>query len=546
MNYDLYAPQRARVHLNAALSKMEQAQLIRALQESEPTYLFKHALVQDTVYASLMKQERKRLHQLVAATLEQTSAETRDENAALLARHFELAEDAPRALAYFGRAAEWAQRTAAHREEAALLEHAIALAKQTNARAQLADLHARRGKALTHLTEFPQARAEFLAALEFVPSDDLAHRAEILNDLTVVTQWSFDTAAATQYAREGLQLAEQLNRDDLTALALSALAWAMISDGDVRAGLDYYARVFERGGTMRPGALVQSLEFSGLASYWIGEYAESAARIQEALTYARESANSFVLMRGLGNLGMVLAGQGKYRQAMETFRAAREFGHQQGGKAFLARALAMEAGMYLDLFDYGRAEEIAHEAREVARAANFPASATNAAIDLMINYARRGDFYLAAQYVRQVEETIPKTYGSHRWLFELRFAYARAELALAQMQWESALARANDAVAQARRYGRIKYETLGLIVCAKAHAAMQHHDAAAKALHQALQCARADGNPSLFLQAAVPLYYREYSIGLYHEICATIQRIRTELPETALRERFEATVSEWV
>jgi hypothetical protein len=546
MNYDLYAPRRARVNLNAALSEMEQAQLIRALQESEPAYWFKHALVQDTLYSSLMKQERKRLHQLVAETLEHASAEMRDESAALLARHFELAEDAPRALAYFGRAAEWAQRTAAHREETALLEHAIALAEQTNARAELADLHARRGKAFTHLTEFRQARAELLAALELVPSDDLARRAEILNDLSVTVQWLFDNAAATQYARQALHLAEQAGREDLAAQAMSALAVAMISDGDVRAGLEYFARAFERGGAMRPGALAQSLEFSGLASYWIGEYAQAAARIQDALTYARENADSFVIMRGLGNLGMVLVGQGKYRQAMETFRAAREFGRKQGVTAFLSRALAMEAGMYLDLFDYGRAEEIALEARAAARAANFPASATNAAIDLMINYARRGEFYLAAQYVRQVEEVIPQTYGGHRWLFEMRLAYARAELALAQMQWESALARANDAVAQARKYGRIKYETLGLIAGAKAHAAMQHHDAADKALQQALQRARADGNPSLFLQAAVPLYYRQYSIGLYHEIRATIQRIRAELPEEALRERFDATVSEWV
>lgn len=546
MNFDFQRGVHTPNALSSYLAEIEQAHLIRASQEIEPAYWFKHALVQDAAYNSLMKQQRKRLHHLVAETLEQVLTETRDENAALLAHHFELAEDHVNALTYLQRAAEWAQRAAAHHEEVDLLTRALALAKETQSNDMLADLHMRRGKAFTNLTKFSEARTEFLAALELVPASDAAQRAQILNELALATQWLWDVATATQYAREALALAEQAGRDDLAAQAMCALAFAIVSDGDVRGGLEYYARAFEHAGKETTWTLAQSLEFSGLALYWISEYDQAAARIQDATARARERFDSFTVMRGLGNLGMALVGQGKYRQALVTFQAARAFGKEHDVKAFLSRALAMEAGLYLELYAYARAEHVALEARSVARAANFAPSATMAAIDLMINYARRGDFYLADQYTNQVVQVIPKTYGSHRWGFELRFAYARAELALARMQWESARELANDAIWQSRKYGRIKYEALGLAALAQAHEELKDSDAARAALHLALERARADGNPSLFLHTAIPLYRHEHTTLLLREIRATIQRIHAELPASSLRDGFDAAISEWI
>jgi len=545
MNFDFSVRSRTTQALRASLSEIEQAQLILALYEIEPAYLFKHALVQDSAYESLMKHDRKRLHRFVAETLEHALSESLDENAALLAHHFEFAEDPARALAYLQRAAEWSRRAGAHREEADLLARALALAADIKPEI-LAELRARRGKAFANLTRLDDARQEYLTALKFVSPEDAAQRAQILNELAVVMQWLFDVNAARQYAQEALTLAERAGRDDLAAQAMSSLAFAITSDGDVRGGLEYYARAFQSGGADLSPALVQSMEFSGLALYWIGEYTQAAARIREAIARARDKADSFTIMRGLGNLGMVLTGQGEYAQALETFQAARDYGEEHDVKAFLARALAMEAGLYLELYDYRRAEETALEARAVARAANFPGSATNAAIDLMINYARRGDFYLADQYIRQVEQVIPKTYGSHRWLFELRFAYARAELALARLRWQSALELADAALAQSRARGRGKYEALALVTRAHARAALQDPAAARRALQDALTLARRDGNPSLLLHVACPLFHLAPSDALYAEIRAAKQRVHAQLPDGALRARFDAVVSEWV
>ncbi len=71
--------------LETALDQLLEAQLIfRIGNVTDGTYIFKHALVQDTAYASLLNKSRKSLHQLIAQTLEQTE----NPNSLELARHF--------------------------------------------------------------------------------------------------------------------------------------------------------------------------------------------------------------------------------------------------------------------------------------------------------------------------------------------------------------------------------------------------------------------------------------------------------------------------
>ncbi len=58
------------MELGASLIHLESSDLVRRLREEELAYLFKHALVQDTAQESLLKNERRRLHRLVAHALD--------------------------------------------------------------------------------------------------------------------------------------------------------------------------------------------------------------------------------------------------------------------------------------------------------------------------------------------------------------------------------------------------------------------------------------------------------------------------------------------
>lgn len=91
------------------LDTLEAKGLIRlATFQPELEYLFRHALVQDTAYGSLLKQERRALHLLVGDALEQLYPDRQGDLAAVLAMHFEQAGENDRATRYLIEAARYA------------------------------------------------------------------------------------------------------------------------------------------------------------------------------------------------------------------------------------------------------------------------------------------------------------------------------------------------------------------------------------------------------------------------------------------------------
>src|ERR1051325_8485033 len=93
------------------LEKIESSGLIRLAQEDpELEYIFRHALVQDATYESLLRADRRILHQAVGRTLASLYVDHLDEIAATLALHFEKAEEWGVAVDYYIRAGEAAAR----------------------------------------------------------------------------------------------------------------------------------------------------------------------------------------------------------------------------------------------------------------------------------------------------------------------------------------------------------------------------------------------------------------------------------------------------
>ena len=76
--------------------------LVRLVAERpELEYLFRHALVQDAAYGSLLKQERRELHGKVGEALEALYPDRTGELAPVLAMHFEQAGDPEKAINYY-------------------------------------------------------------------------------------------------------------------------------------------------------------------------------------------------------------------------------------------------------------------------------------------------------------------------------------------------------------------------------------------------------------------------------------------------------------
>jgi predicted ATPase len=74
--------------LNLALDRIVQAGLLfRQRVPPRVTYLFKHALVQDAAYGTLLRGPRRALHARIAEVIENQFAEIAERQPELLARH---------------------------------------------------------------------------------------------------------------------------------------------------------------------------------------------------------------------------------------------------------------------------------------------------------------------------------------------------------------------------------------------------------------------------------------------------------------------------
>ena len=75
--------------LQTSLSKLVEAEILyqRGVGE-QARYFFKHALIQDTAYQSLLKSTRQQYHQQIAQVLEERFPDTKETQPELLAHHY--------------------------------------------------------------------------------------------------------------------------------------------------------------------------------------------------------------------------------------------------------------------------------------------------------------------------------------------------------------------------------------------------------------------------------------------------------------------------
>jgi class 3 adenylate cyclase/tetratricopeptide (TPR) repeat protein len=135
--------------LLAAVAEMEDAGLRQGLarlvdaeivfQRGEPpeaTYTFKHTLVQEAAYESLLKRTRQQLHGRVVDVLRERFPERVESEPELVARHAEAAGRSDDAITYYGQAGERAQARSAHEEAIEQLRKALGLLEKQPARAK--------------------------------------------------------------------------------------------------------------------------------------------------------------------------------------------------------------------------------------------------------------------------------------------------------------------------------------------------------------------------------------------------------------------------
>jgi class 3 adenylate cyclase len=128
------------------------------------TYLFKHALIRDAAYESLLKRTRQQYHQQIAGALEEQFPETVAAQPELLAYHFTLSEAWERAFVYLARSGDKARQVYANQEAITFYTQAIEASDRIRPAlddAQLLPVYEGRALVWRLLTQYDEAIADF-------------------------------------------------------------------------------------------------------------------------------------------------------------------------------------------------------------------------------------------------------------------------------------------------------------------------------------------------------------------------------------------------
>jgi class 3 adenylate cyclase/tetratricopeptide (TPR) repeat protein len=239
--------------LEPELARLVDSGLIFGRMGAESSYEFKHALVRDTAYQSLLKSDRQRCHQRIAAALEQAAGD--NPPLELLAHHFEEGGHPDKAAHNWRLAGERALGRFAHAEA---------------------------------ISDFRRA----LAIVDSLPEDSARLRFELETQMQLGPSLSYVLGQGAPEVEQtyvrSIELGEQLN--DPAASFTSA--WGMwrlhFARGDMRTGHDFALRCQQASArSIGPMAKLGTAFALGATSLFSGDCSEAAPYLEESIELYR-------------------------------------------------------------------------------------------------------------------------------------------------------------------------------------------------------------------------------------------------------------------
>lgn len=478
------------------LTQLETTGLIRLIQtHPEFEYLFRHALVQDAAYESLLLSDRKKLHRQVAETLERLYPDRLDELAAVLGHHFAVAGDNHRALKYFTLAGNVSFGMNANAEAEQHYSRAlnIALDQPELLIDQLVHLFTRRGRSLELLGRFDEAKANYqkMEILAAERGDRVLELAGLMAQVTIyaIPSSTFDPEQGRILSGQALALAQTLGDKAAEAKILWNIMLLHFFTDNFQQGLEFGEQSLA---LARAFALKEQLAYTlnDLAGYCYlpgGQYEQGQAALSEARAIWQEldnqpmladnlttsafnyfligdfaqahrlSSQAYQINQTIANLwgqaysrlitGLYRMERGQSQQAIHAFEETIPLAEQAGfmpGQVIAGGMLAIQYGL---LGDFDRALELARQAVALADS-QIGFWRPHALGSLALVYLRLGNLAAAAEIMQQFNV---ETVDPSRFIISYIMAMlADCELGLAQKEYGRVIAASNKFLADLR------------------------------------------------------------------------------------------------
>ena len=319
----------------------------------QATYLFKHALIQDTAYQSLLRSTRQQSHQRIAQVLEAQFPDLAETQPELLAHHYTEAGLNEQAIPYWQRAGQQALQRSANLEAVQHLTNGLELLRalpETPLRAQQElDLQVALGPALfaTQGNAAPEVEHAYARARELCAQlSDAPQLFPVLRGLMQYYLNRGDLQTASQLGEQLLRLAQAQPDPALRLLAHRQLGTILFNRGEPAAAQTHHTQALalydpqaHRALAVRYGLDLGVLSHSQLARelWYVGFPEQALQHSQAARTLAQEVAHPLSLVFALVVAATVHQGRREVLAAHERAEAAMTLATEQGFAQWLAR-----------------------------------------------------------------------------------------------------------------------------------------------------------------------------------------------------------------
>jgi predicted ATPase/class 3 adenylate cyclase len=381
--------------------------------EPELTYIFKHIIIREVAYETLLFAQRRQLHRTVAQWYERTfsdGAGSPDEEAEspltpyypLLVYHWHQAEDQERERYYAGLAGKWAAAQYANVEAVGYFSRALELTPETDLAARYDLLLAR--EAVNDLRGEREAQAQDLAVLGTLAEEmeDVRRGIEVALRRANYHETTSDYPTALEAVQQAIEQAAQT--EEPTDDTESHIAWGnvLVRQGDyeaARAPLEHALTMAQAANNRHSEA--NSLHRLGHVHLCLGNFSTAQERYQQALEIYHAEGHLQSEADSLGLLGVIQDELGDHSAACEHYKQVLTIYRTIGDRRGETIALSNLGTVYCDLGDHRTARDYHQQALELRLTIGDRWGEAVSLVNLGLVYHGLGDNQAARKHCEQ-------------------------------------------------------------------------------------------------------------------------------------------------
>lgn len=409
------------------LNMLESAGLVSIAQlEPDLEYLFRHALVREAAYASILSVDQKELHLAVGEAIEKLYPDRISEYAAVLSYHFGEAGNAQKALKYCALAGKNALASYANQEAESHFRCALGSAVRNLERADLLHLL---GEALYRQSRYADAINTWHEGIEiYQENGNLAGVARLFARSARAAWYGGDQPEGLNLSLEGLEAVKGMEENAEKAMLIHEAARAYHFNGYSRDAEPLCRQALKIAEAIDAVDIkADTLTTLGVLPNVSSE--EALSSLAQAVEIAESNNLLEIATRANHNLAVMTAEYlGDQKAARQYYLRAAEFAQHRGVAQEEIFSLSMAADLSLGLGELSAVEEIVDRINSISRTLPDPGQARFefAAIEFGSKLLR-GELHEALEISRRVSQEARQN-GDLQMLFN--FSVNRVEVYL--------------------------------------------------------------------------------------------------------------------